>query len=903
MNPRPHSLPRALCLIGILAVLSVGCALRSMNTLQKSTAAPADAIQFYGPSWDDASGKDGKGGVSIVCLGDTHNFLLRPDPSKKKIDAQTLSEHPDWVLFDSEANADDCLSYEFTWVTSPTDKFWGKKWAGGGVAFNKNWSAVDLTGAKYLSFYAKTNNPGVDFNLGLTGTTDSATTGNVKLSDFATGHKLGTDWTQVIIPLSSIPSLSKLDITQCKIVRFDLAGDYPENTPVYIHLDKLYFTDAKMVTPVSNLGWQSVPGGVYVVWDKSAEEEVTGFQLTVDGQNAGEVDGKQRSAKLPLSFFKAAGTHLVGVSAMDGTQSSAVQTASVDLTPRAVGKAVVTVSSRADHPISPYLYGFNYLASDSLKKVGGTVNRWGGNDTTNYNWKDDADNKGNDWYFLNAGGPPKSGLEKDKRYYQFIEDCFNAGSQAIITIPTIGWVAKPAPTSGKELCSYPTSVYPDQEASDGQGAGNGVLANKKGMIWDIDPNLNYIPSTPAFQKEWVQTIVKNFKPASQGGVRFYQMDNEPGLWQFNHRDVCPKGIGYKDLVELNASYATAVKEVDPEAQVIGFTAWGVMELAGSPWDYIPGGVANYRDRDNAKGDKWTERKAHGDFTQLAYYLYAMNKLSQKAGKRLIDYVDDHGFPEVWAKNAKGDNVNVLGDFPYDPVLTPKQFDALRIFYDPTFEDPESWCAQPGNKEYLFDPWRPLIPNLKKMIDKYYPGTKLSMTEYYPASQHYYHGGLLQVVTMGIYMREGLDMACDWGSAWEGGYVYLGHQLFSNYDGKGSQVGGDYVPCDSSDPDLYSFGARNGAKHFVILVNRNHDKDFETTVNLPQAATSYQIYTMSESLGYRLLDSGRHPAPGASLPIHVPAFSAILVVAQAPQVAPAASPAASPAPKAKKKRKG
>jgi hypothetical protein len=76
--------------------------------------------------------------------------------------------------------------------------------------------------------------------------------------------------------------------------------------------------------------------------------------------------------------------------------------------------------------------------------------------------------------------------------------------------------------------------------------------------------------------------------------------------------------------------------------------------------------------------------------------------------------------------------------------------------------------------------------------------------------------------MGIYMREGLDMACEWGSSGEGNYVFLGHQFYSNYDGKGSKVSGDYVPCTSSDPDLYSFGARNGAKNFVILVNRNHE---------------------------------------------------------------------------------
>jgi hypothetical protein len=149
------------------------------------------------------------------------------------------------------------------------------------------------------------------------------------------------------------------------------------------------------------------------------------------------------------------------------------------------------------------------------------------------------------------------------------------------------------------------------------------------------------------------------------------------------------------------------------------------------------------------------------------------------------------------------------------------------------------------------------------------------------------------------MREGMDLACDWGSAWEGNFVFLGHKFFSNYDGNGSKVGGQYVNCASTSPDLYSFGARDGEKNFVILVNRNHDKDFETTVKLPQAATNYELYTLSESLGYRLLDSGNHPAPGANLSIHVPAFSAILVVAKIPTAPAVSSPAAKPAKKKKK----
>ena len=257
----------------------------------------------------------------------------------------------------------------------------------------------------------------------------------------------------------------------------------------------------------------------------------------------------------------------------------------------------------------------------------------------------------------------------------------------------------------------------------------------------------------------------------------------------------------------------------------------------------------------------------------------MKKRSDAAGVRLIDYLDNHGFPEVWGKNSKGEKVNVLSDFAYDPDMTPKQFDALRVLWDDTFVSPDSWCYDYGNAPNLWTPWVGLIPKLKKYIDENYPGTKLAMTEFYPASSSYYHGGLLVSVTLGIFMREGMDLACDWGSAREGNYVFLGHKLFANYDDKGARVAGNYVDSTSSSPDLYSFAAKDAAKTYVALVNKNHDQEFETTVTLPAAAKTYHTYTLSETSGKRIYDAGEQAASGTSLKITVPAFSAMLVVAQ------------------------
>lgn len=649
----------------------------------------ADDMRFYGPTWADSSGKDGKGGVSIVWDGNKRQFLLRPDSCKEKIDAKTYGEHPNWVLFDSEGNNDSCLSFEFTWVTTATDKHWDKKWSGGGLAFNNSWSNQDFSGAKYLVFYAKTNSPGVDFNLALTGDKDNLQTGNVKLTDYAEGKAIGEKWTRVVIPIASFPNLTGIDLTQVKTLRFDLQGDYPENKPVYVHFDKIFMTDTALVTPVENLGWLRVPGGVMLMWDKANDEGIQRYLVTVDGKVAGQAKGaNKRQVKLQTAVLAGVGPHVVGVAADSGKQVSSYESVTVTAAPTSVETASVSIAAKLGHPISPYLWGFNYQDSESLKKLGATVNRWGGNDTTGYNWKDDADNHGSDWVFLNTGGPVGI-AEKNKRYFKFVQDSLAGGANPIITLPITGWIAKVPPDPNTKFGSYPLSLFPGQKAGKEPGLGEGEMTDGK-KVWGNDPNYNYLPSTPELQAEWVKALIKDFGTSTQGGVKLYQMDNEPGLWRWTHRDICPKGIGYDELVDLNAKYAQAVKEADPGSQVVGWTAWGVMELAASNWDYMPGGEKGYQLPDSAMTDdlKWTDRKAHGDVPQVVFFLKEMAKRSKKAGMRLIDYLDFHGFPEVWGKDKNGNSIKlVTDDTPYDPVVCQKQFDALRIFWDPTSRTP------------------------------------------------------------------------------------------------------------------------------------------------------------------------------------------------------------------------
>ena len=61
------------------------------------------------------------------------------------------------------------------------------------------------------------------------------------------------------------------------------------------------------------------------------------------------------------------------------------------------GDFVVDVAS-APHPIHPEIYGLAFADDATLRDLHVTVNRWGGNGVTLYNWQLDTGNTASDWY-------------------------------------------------------------------------------------------------------------------------------------------------------------------------------------------------------------------------------------------------------------------------------------------------------------------------------------------------------------------------------------------------------------------------------------------------------------------------------------------------------------------------
>ena len=207
--------------------------------------------------------------------------------------------------------------------------------------------------------------------------------------------------------------------------------------------------------------------------------------------------------------------------------------------------------------------------------------------------------------------------------------------------------------------------------------------------------------------------------------------------------------------------------------------------------------------------------------------------------------------------------------------------ALREFWDPTFRPSdaglESWTISDGNNVKLWDPFHPMIPALKRVIDTTWPGTKLAVNEYSSGSGGKYHGGLLRAALLGIFMQEDLYMAEVWGQPGKGSFTFYAHKLYGNYDGKGGRVRGSFVPTKSSNGDLLSYAARDGGRTYVVLVNKNQKHAMSATIKLLAGAKTSQSFVIAQSLGPRVYADAPQPVSGTESTVRIPAFAAELVV--------------------------
>jgi hypothetical protein len=538
----------------------------------------------------------------------------------------------------------------------------------------------------------------------------------------------------------------------------------------------------------------------------------------------------------------------VTVTAWSNQDTSVSGSTTVTLQPPAAAGPALTVNvGNQTHAISPYIYGMNaYEFVDSVDEPAKpTVLRWGGNNTSRYNYQNGYTNSASDWYFENQPNATNQGPTGEFNDLVSLDQSIEAITLG--TVPVLGWVAKDSTS-----CSFPVSTYPNQQEVDTtRGCGNGVLPSGSNITGN-DPTVTSITEGPAWAGNWVTSLVGKFGTAANGGVAIYDLDNEPSWWDTEHRDVHPAPFTYDEVTENGIATALAIKTADPSAEVSG----PVMDYW---WDYF------YSKKDVESGwgtgpcyQQWSnpvDREAHNGVPFVEYYLQQFAAYEKTNSVRLLDYLDLHTyFAAEYNGSSVGGSTTTAGDTGEQEA----RVNSTRVFWDPTYTDPNypqpNYITDPNYTTSCSPPAQApqLIPMMQAWVTKDYPSTKTAITEYNWGGQEHINGAVAQADILGIFGEYGLDLGTLWGPP-DTTQVpgLMAFEIYRNYDGNGSKFGDTALASTSANQGQLSvYGALRSTDQAVtvVVINKTYG-DLTATLSLENftaSSTTAQAFLYSNA---------------------------------------------------------
>lgn len=431
-------------------------------------------------------------------------------------------------------------------------------------------------------------------------------------------------------------------------------------------------------------------------------------------------------------------------------------------------------SGAARHPISPYVYGVNQM-DWSGRRPFVRAGRLGGNRWTAYNWVNNASNAGTD-YFNQNDGFLGGGNTAGEAVRTWVAQAHAHSASMIVTVPMAGYVAADK-NGGGDVAQTPDYLVTRFRPTAFKG---------RGFTYPPDPGEGVV-----YEDEFVAWLEGAFPEARADPARtiFYSLDNEPDLWASTHPRIRPTGkVTYEELVERTRATAAAIKRVAPQALVFGPVSYG--------WN----GYVSLQDAPDGRGR---------DF--LDFYLDSMRDVEARSGRRLLDVLDLHWYPE-----AKGGGVRII-EHSGAPEVAAARVQAPRSLWDASYVE-SSWISLDARVGAIR-----LIPRLREKVAAHYPGTRLAFTEWFYGGGSDVSGALAHADVLGIFGREDVFAATLWNTDdAHAQYVDAAFDAYCNYDGRGSRFGDISVSAATSDLVLTSIYASldEGRDDRVVLVAIN-----------------------------------------------------------------------------------
>jgi len=202
----------------------------------------------------------------------------------------------------------------------------------------------------------------------------------------------------------------------------------------------------------------------------------------------------------------------------------------------------------------------------------------------------------------------------------------------------------------------------------------------------------------------------------------------------------------------------------------------------------------------------------------------------------------------------------------DAAMIARRNRSTRSLWDPNYKD-ETWINDKIN----------LIPRLKAWAAAY-PGTLTGITEYNWGAEGHMNGATAQADVLGIFGREGLDMACRWTTPAAKSPAFLAMKMYRNYDGTKSGFGDVSVRASVEQPDkLAAFAAERSGDHAltVMVINKVNEP---ATVTIGVAGFSGgakgEVRQLSKD---SIVDVGESLVADGKVVLSVPGPSVTLVV--------------------------
>ncbi len=690
-----------------------------------------------------------------------------------------------------------------------------------------------------LVFYLRTDGASYNLKIGLEDDATKTKSGDISLMDeiHVEGGAFSAEWKKVVVPFSSFASVPE------QITRINIGNGSSDNIgPFYIDdfalSDSLTYdlqpltvqaNGSRHLRMVTNFPVDASLGGSFELRSATDGDYTVAQTLALTATQAPSV---YNTLSLPASL-KAGHSYSLTVSGLKGGEGvGQTQTYETQL---AVGGETLTLtveSATPTHAISPYIYGMAFAPDpDYIRKAGVTVNRWGGNHTSPYNWKEQVSNRGNDWYFTNH--------HETNVPIDYIETNARSGAATQWSLTCLPWLAK-----DDHSYSFSVAKYGAQKESEPwhPDIGRGVYPD--GTRVANDPRDSLVPNRPfksegdpedaVYQDEFLRHLGNHFGQSIERLVPFIATDNEMDIWDGTHADAVHEKMGFADVRDTFLTWAKMIKKEMPHAQVFGPVSTGWYFY----WNAAKGG----------------EKSKYG-MGHIPWILKEIKAHDDAYGMRTLDVLDLHFYPD--SGNGKHE-------------LDPQDKHAWRLrstreWWDPTYRGEgsvgrDSWHASGEPNPY----YPQVLRRMKGHIDTLYPGTKLAITEWNFGNSKSYDmsQGLAVADTLGIFGREDLFYSTFWTNPYSDAPIFQAYALFRNPGELGDSFGSLSLPAQSIDQDKVSIYAaldNTGHKLHVVLINKQPVESTEVNLTLPSLAfdgppTAYRFDNTATDHVYRAPDS-------------------------------------------------